>query len=944
MVALFWSPNCQGCSHLHLCKRFLLGECPFAKRRGGCRFNHQLTSEDNREILKEHGLEELDLAELRTLLLQNDNFFLPPVCHNYNNGAGEYGRCVDGEACKRLHICENFIRGSCSCPKCHDFYEPHPLKTLQDKGIPNPLIASLRSVYLNIERLQKQDRANQGKCQNSRGSRPTRPKQTGPAAATANTSRSGQDKTEICMYFIKGSCIHGDKCFKVHSTMPYQWEERVENIWTALKDNEEIEKDFCNPAKTYSRCVQPACFDTMTRGLNKVRRLSTVSSVLQPTFILTTEWTWFWENEFGRWIPYASTTAGHSSATVTSECLEQRFQEDNQAAVEFNAGSQTYKLSFLDMIQTNKQYGTKKVVRRRPVFVSLSDAQTIKTSKKVPYGRQNFRTLPESWDKTQVLETGYKTVNLPSISEEFKEIQQLFSNTMRGFKINQIERIQNKALWEVFQWQMDLMKKNNRGRNVTQKKLFHGTDSKYLDAICLHNFDWRICGLNGTALGKGSYFARDAKYSHSYTGQSNTRSMFVCRVLAGDYTKGHSSYLRPPSKDGGDIIFYDSCVDDVINPSIFVVFEKHQVYPEYLVHYTEDVSWSSVYQPYPLMAGSSFSRFSSRPIPFWTSSRIQVLMGLRNYGLSCCVNALLQSFSATWELVDLLDRWSPNDKDNESVPLKLNNTLKAMQCDQPQPTPHKDFLHCLDRHYISVHVQQDAVEVFLSVLNFIQQQMSDKTLAQEIQRLYKVEVETYLQCIECENICSGTSFFVGLPLTIKEGGNSLEDCVRFFFELQELRDTDKGYCVMCGEKKPSKHGLKLISLPPVLCIHLKRFRSCRGYTRKLHCQVAFPETLNISEILPKEALSKDYVHQSDIHYNLYAVVVHLGGDAMFGHYTAYVRHKKDFSWYYADDSHVRQVSWQEVLNAYGGSQREGTAYMLLYRQTTRTAPESDRAE
>lgn len=95
--------------------------------------------------------------------------------------------------------------------------------------------------------------------------------------------------------------------------------------------------------------------------------------------------------------------------------------------------------------------------------------------------------------------------------------------------------------------------------------------------------------------------------------------------------------------------------------------------------------------------------------------------------------------------------------------------------------------------------------------------------------------------------------------------------------------------------------------------------------------------------------------QSDSQYSLCAVIVH-SGDAMFGHYTAYVRHK-DQSWYYANDSYVRQVrenewknvyttqqvcimhipffgiiksnitfaqtqvSWKEVQNTYGGSQR-----------------------
>lgn len=38
-----------------------------------------------------------------------------------------------------------------------------------------------------------------------------------------------------------------------------------------------------------------------------------------------------------------------------------------------------------------------------------------------------------------------------SSSDEYKEVEALFRKTMRGFDISKIERIQNKALWEVFQ-------------------------------------------------------------------------------------------------------------------------------------------------------------------------------------------------------------------------------------------------------------------------------------------------------------------------------------------------------------------------------------------------------------------------------------------------------------------------------------------------------------
>lgn len=56
----------------------------------------------------------------------------------------------------------------------------------------------------------------------------------------------------------------------------------------------------------FSSSSSPVHFDTMTCGPNKVRRLSTMNSLLEPTFIHTTEWVWYWEDEFGRWNMYAS--------------------------------------------------------------------------------------------------------------------------------------------------------------------------------------------------------------------------------------------------------------------------------------------------------------------------------------------------------------------------------------------------------------------------------------------------------------------------------------------------------------------------------------------------------------------------------------------------------------------------------------------------------------
>ena len=125
---------------------------------------------------------------------------------------------------------------------------------------------------------------------------------------------------------------------------------------------------------------------------------------------------------------------------------------------------------------------------------------------------------------------------------------------------------------------------------LCEKRLFHGTSSDAVDAICKQNFDWRVCRKSGTKYGQGSYFATNASYSHSYAkcGLDGFRFMFLARVLVGSFIKGEPKYRRPPSKDPSNPSsdLYDSCVDSERNPTIFVIFDSDQFYPEYVIKYS----------------------------------------------------------------------------------------------------------------------------------------------------------------------------------------------------------------------------------------------------------------------------------------------------------------------------------------------------------------------
>lgn len=296
------------------------------------------------------------------------------------------------------------------------------------------------------------------------------------------------------------------------------------------------------------------------------------------------DYAWYWLDDSGQWIEYGEKHPDHCSATVRSADLEKEFLADHTGIVLFRAGSQKYELNFEDMVQTNLIYETQRKVARLPKFLSSQGGQD--RSQNMTLSRS---VCPPQWDQSALPDIGFKLVQLSYASREYGKIKRLFEKTMKDYCIHQLQRIQNPTLWQLFQWQKEQMKKLNKSKWVDERLLFHGTSLSHMPAICEQNFDWRICGTHGTMYGKGSYFARDASYSHGYCSSRNGRySMFVAHVLVGDFVQGNPEYRRPPPRASNSNRLYDSCVDDPTDPSIFVIFEKHQIYPAYILEYSSE--------------------------------------------------------------------------------------------------------------------------------------------------------------------------------------------------------------------------------------------------------------------------------------------------------------------------------------------------------------------
>lgn len=93
--------------------------------------------------------------------------------------------------------------------------------------------------------------------------------------------------------------------------------------------------------------------------------------------------------------------------------------------------------------------------------------------------------------------------------------------------------------------------------------------------------------LIAARLGRGVYFALNAKYSAQNTyappDAYGFQRIYYSRVLTGQYTLGAQDMIVPPLRDAQQEILYDSVVENVDRPIIFVTFHDSQAYPSYLI-------------------------------------------------------------------------------------------------------------------------------------------------------------------------------------------------------------------------------------------------------------------------------------------------------------------------------------------------------------------------
>jgi ubiquitin carboxyl-terminal hydrolase 9/13 len=183
------------------------------------------------------------------------------------------------------------------------------------------------------------------------------------------------------------------------------------------------------------------------------------------------------------------------------------------------------------------------------------------------------------------------------------------------------------------------------------------------------------------------------------------------------------------------------------------------------------------------------------------------------------------------------------------------------------------------------------------------------------------------RCLTCETTSQRDETFLDLSIDLEEH-SSVTSCLQSFSAEEMLCERNKFHCDHCGGLQEAEKRMKVKKLPKILALHLKRFKYTEDYSRlqKLFHRVVYPYHLRLFN-------TTDDAEDPDRMYELYAVVVHIGGNAYHGHYVAVIK-TKDRGWLLFDDEMVEPVDKSFVQNFFGDKPGMACAYVLFYQETT----------
>ncbi|KAI3852486.1 hypothetical protein MKW98_009187 [Papaver atlanticum] len=280
--------------------------------------------------------------------------------------------------------------------------------------------------------------------------------------------------------------------------------------------------------------------------------------------------------------------------------------------------------------------------------------------------------------------------------------------------------------------------------------------------------------------------------------------------------------------------------------------------------------------------------------------------GLTNLGATCYANSILQCLymnlkfrAGVFAVEPELLRQNPVLDELAKLFAGLHSSVKAFIDSSP-------FIKKLE---LDNEIQQDSHEFLTLLLNLLEQSLSRSKVPNSrtiVQDLFVGSVSNVTRCSKCgqdSEASSKAEDFYHLELGI-QGFKNLDESLDDYLSMEKLSGDNQYSCVPCGIQVDATRWIKLRTLPDVLNFQLKRCiflpKSTTG--KKITSSISFPGELQMKHRLNEPS-------QSELLYDLSAILVHKGAGVNCGHYLSIIKDEQTGEWWEFDDETVSKKGY-----------------------------------
>lgn len=278
--------------------------------------------------------------------------------------------------------------------------------------------------------------------------------------------------------------------------------------------------------------------------------------------------------------------------------------------------------------------------------------------------------------------------------------------------------------------------------------------------------------------------------------------------------------------------------------------------------------------------------------------------GLTNLGATCYANSILQFLFMNKAFRGGVFSIEPDLLREQPVLNQLARLFARLHSSEMSFVDSAPFIQTLE---LDNSIQQDTHEFLTLLFSLLERCLSHSQVPKArmiIQDLFRGGISHVTTCSKCgyeSEASAKVEDFYELELNIK-GLKNLDESLDDYFSTEELEGDNQYYCESCATRVNATRSIKLRTLPAVLNFQLKRCVFIPNTTtkKKITSGFSFPGEMNMVQRLCGS-------HQTDLIYDLSAVLIHKGAAVNSGHYVANIKDENTGQWWEFDDEHVSDL-------------------------------------